>query len=113
MGARASEISPITLLASSKLRALIDHLEGEYDRVIIDGPPVIGLADAPQISTHVDAIVFIMQANRGHSRAIRRALARLRDADANIIGGVLSQVDSRNNIYGYSYQSIYSYSEND
>ncbi|MGB7409230.1 MAG: polysaccharide biosynthesis tyrosine autokinase [Pontixanthobacter sp.] len=111
LGARSSDVTPVTLLASSKLRALLDALESQYDRVIIDGPPVIGLADAPQISTHVGGIVFIIQANSGSNRAVRRALSRLRDADANMVGAVLSQVDSRNNMYGYSYEYMYNYVE--
>ena len=113
LGCRATEVSPVMLLASSKLKALIEQLQEKYDRVIIDGPPVIGLADAPQISSHADAIVFILQANKASNRVILRAITRLRAADANIIGGVLTQVDNRNNMYGYNYQASYSYGEAD
>ena len=109
LGARSTDISPVTLLSGGKLQAMLRMLEERYDRVIIDGPPVIGLADAPQISTHVDGVVFMMQANTGNMRAMRRALSRLQDADANILGAVLSQVDNRNNIYGYNYDYVYKY----
>lgn len=109
ISARATDISPVTLLSGGKTQAMIAMLEKRYDRVIIDGAPVIGLADAPQVSTHVDGVVFLMQANTGNIRAMRRALSRLQDAGANILGAVLSQVDQRNNIYGYNYDYIYKY----
>ena len=105
----ATDISPVILLNGPKLGNLIKQLEQEYDRVIIDGPPVIGLADALEIGSHVDGIVYILQANAGTYRAIGRALNRLRESDANILGGILTQVDSRNESYGYGYEYIYSY----
>ena len=105
----ATDISPVILLNGPKLGNLIKQLEQEYDRVIIDGPPVIGLADALEIGSHVDGIVYILQANAGSYRAIGRALNRLRESDANILGGILTQVDSRNESYGYGYEYIYSY----
>lgn len=105
----ATDISPVILLNGPKLGKLIKQLEQEYDRVIIDGPPVIGLADALEIGSHVDGIVYILQANAGSYRAIGRALNRLRESDANILGGILTQVDSRNESYGYGYEYIYSY----
>tara|TARA_B100001179_G_C18603518_1_gene412194 strand:+ start:1587 stop:3722 length:2136 start_codon:yes stop_codon:yes gene_type:complete len=105
----ATDISPVILLNGPKLGNLIKQLEQEYDRVIIDGPPVIGLADALEIGSHVDGIVYILQANAGTYRAIGRALNRLRESDSNILGGILTQVDSRNESYGYGYEYIYSY----
>ncbi|MBX7535469.1 polysaccharide biosynthesis tyrosine autokinase [Qipengyuania sp. GH1] len=105
----ATDISPVVLLNGPKLGKLINQLEREYDRIIIDGPPVIGLADALEIGSHVDGIVYILQANAGSYRAIGRALSRLRESDANILGGILTQVDSRNESYGYGYEYIYSY----
>lgn len=105
----ATDISPVILLNGPKLGNLIKQLEQEYDRVIIDGPPVIGLADALEIGSHVDGIVYILQANVGTYRAIGRALNRLRESDSNILGGILTQVDSRNESYGYGYEYIYSY----
>lgn len=104
-----SEISPVALLNGPKLGILVEQLERDYDHVIIDGPPVIGLADALELSSHVDGIVYMLQANAGTNRAIERALARMRETNANIIGGVLTQVDARNDVYGYGYEYIYSY----
>lgn len=111
--ANASEVSPVVLLSGLKLKMLINQLREEYDHIIVDGPPVIGLADALELGSHIDATVFAIKANSGSKQAIQRSLSRLRDADANLIGGILTQVDSRNEGYGYSYQYAYDYREQD
>lgn len=109
----ATDISPVVLLNGAKLGSLIQQLKSEYDRVIIDGPPVIGLADALELGAEVDGVVFLLQANAGNSRAIERALDRMRDTGANLVGGVLTQVDQRNDVYGYGYEYAYSYRSED
>ena len=108
-----SDVAPVVLLSSPKLATLIDQLEAEYDFVIVDGPPVIGIADALELSAAVDGSVYVIKANSGSNTAIRRSLERLRETDSNIIGGVLTQADSRNETYGYSYEYLYSYEGGD
>jgi polysaccharide biosynthesis transport protein len=39
--------NPAELLASPRLKALIHEAASQFDMVIVDGPPVLGLADAP------------------------------------------------------------------
>jgi len=110
LGSRSSATNPVTLLASPKLPALLRDLTQNYDRVIIDGPPVLGLADAIEISRMMDGVLYVIEANSGPARSIRLALSRLRGASANLIGGMMTKLDERNAAYGYGYGYGYGYS---
>lgn len=107
--------SPAELLASPRMAAILEEVSSEYDSVVIDSPPVLGIADAPTIASLADATVFVVEANRGHGGRLKTALRRLRGMDSNLIGAVLTKFDPNkagNNYasyYGYDY---YSYSEN-
>ncbi len=91
------------LFGSSRLGQLIDLLLQQYDHVIFDSPPVLGLADAPLLARRVEGVIFTIDASSNSSRAIKSALNRLRQSDAQIFGALVTKVGRRNEIYGYGY----------
>ncbi|NML04465.1 polysaccharide biosynthesis tyrosine autokinase [Sphingomonas sp. G-3-2-10] len=101
--------NPTELLASHTLLQLLATARESYDTVVIDGPPVIGLADAQLLSRQVDATVFVAQASRSHRGQAKAAVRRLRDANANVIGAVLTKFDAKRSGYGYGYGYGYAY----
>ncbi|UOR14298.1 GumC family protein [Qipengyuania aquimaris] len=106
--------SPSELLASPRMAQLLEHFADKYGVVIVDSPPVLGLADAPMLSAIADGTVFVIEADRGRSGALKAALRRLRAMEPNILGAVLakfdpSRADNRYSAYyGYDY---YAYAE--
>ena len=100
-------INPAELIVGPGMAALLDTLKSQYDIVIIDGPPVLGLADAPALASQVDSTLFVIEANRAHSRQANAALGRLRAANARIVGALLTKFDAKaigySTDYGYSY----------
>ncbi|MPS68107.1 MAG: polysaccharide biosynthesis tyrosine autokinase [Novosphingobium sp.] len=109
VSAGAAEPNPAELLASGTLPWLIGQLEEMYDIVIIDGPPMLGLADAPSIAVHVEATLFVIDAGQTRRKTIRSALRRLRLSRATLRGVILNRVDVRT--LGYGYESYYRYDE--
>lgn len=104
--------SPAELLSSGGLKALLKYLGGSYDQIIIDGPPVAGLADAPRISAIVDATMLVIEANRSQRGAIDDAINRLSSAGGNVIGAVLTKFDPSKADTGYGYlDEYYGYGE--
>ena len=101
--------SAAELLSTDRMYALVRHLEGLYDHVIIDSPPILGLADAPLLSKTVEAVVFVVQAGAVAVRGLRAALVRLRDVNAPIIGVILTKFQSHFADYGYGYGFRYRY----
>jgi polysaccharide biosynthesis transport protein len=95
--------NPVELLSSPKLPALLAMAAESFDIVIIDGPPVMGLADSPVIGSIVQATMVVVAANETRRNTVRVALKRLQVSRANIIGAVLSKFDAVQSGYGYGY----------
>jgi capsular exopolysaccharide synthesis family protein len=104
--------NPVQLLSGEQMGKLIERLRGKYDIVLIDSPPVMGLADAPLIARHADHTVLIVEAGRAHYGAARAAIRRLHESGANLVGIVMTKFDFRNAGYGYDYHySYYRYTD--
>ncbi|WP_198321239.1 GumC family protein [Qipengyuania flava] len=98
------------LLAGNRFSILLETLGASYDHVVIDAPPVLGLADAPIIAAAADGVIMIMEANVGKKRMIAQALDRLEQGGGKVFGGVVTKLDQRNASYGYGYGYGYGYS---
>lgn len=99
--------NPAELLAGSKLISLLTVAAESYDQVVIDGPPVLGLADAPILANASAGTLLVVEAGKTRIQAAQVAVKRLLVARARIIGAVLSKYAAQQ-AYGYGYGS-YSY----
>lgn len=101
--------SPTELLGSNMMQQLLDELAGKFDLIILDSPPVLGLADAPLMAALVDGVVVVIQSDRSRRGSLKTSLRRLRNVRINILGGVLTKFDptasgnSYSEYYGYNY----------
>jgi Mrp family chromosome partitioning ATPase len=91
------------LLTGLRLSLLIERLLEQYDHVVIDCPPVMGLADAPLIASRVEGVIYAVESHGIRSSMVRTALGRLFSANVNVIGGVLTKFEARKASYGYEY----------
>jgi capsular exopolysaccharide synthesis family protein len=104
--------SPAELVGGNGIRTMLTFLREQYDQIIIDGPPVLGLADAPRLSSLVDGTMLIIEANRSQVGAIQNAVRRLKAARANLIGAVLVKFDARTADFRSNYLlDYYDYSD--
>jgi capsular exopolysaccharide synthesis family protein len=95
--------NPAELLASQRLKALLTEAMQQYDLVIVDGPPVLGLADAPLLSSVCRATLLVVETGKTRTRAAVDAVGRLRGAGAHLVGAVLTKYKQRSHGYGYGY----------
>jgi capsular exopolysaccharide synthesis family protein len=96
------------LLGSARLHSLLSVGLEVFDLIVVDGPPVMGLADAPLLSSAVSATIFVVGAGQIRTRLIRAAVKRLQFARASLIGTVITRFDPRSS-YGYGYGQNYHY----
>jgi capsular exopolysaccharide synthesis family protein len=108
-----SPASPAELLAGEAMTDFLDEVRSNYEIVIIDGPPVLGLADAPRLAAAADGTLFVMEAHRASKETGRIALRRLVTAGANIIGLVLTKFDAKKAGGDYGYAYTYEYGNTD
>lgn len=97
------------LLTGNRLSLLISKLLESYDHVVIDSPPVMGLADAPLIASRVEGVVYTVESHGIRASLVKAALGRLASANAHIVGGVLTKFESSKSHYGYGYEYGYDY----
>jgi polysaccharide biosynthesis transport protein len=105
--------NPAELLSADAIERLIDEASKRFDHVIVDGPPVLGLADAPLLSRAVEATVLVIEAGRTPASRARHAIDRLFGVRTNIIGAILTKFDLKATGYGYGYGYDYRYGEAD
>jgi capsular exopolysaccharide synthesis family protein len=95
--------NPAELLSSQRLKSLIAEAMQQYDLVIVDGPPVLGLADAPLLSSVCRGTLLVVETGKTRTRAASDAVGRLRSAGAHLVGAVLTKYKQRSHGYGYGY----------
>ena len=95
--------NPAELLSGPKFPALLALAAESFDVVVLDGPPIMGLADAPLIASTARATMLVVAANETRRNTARVALRRLRMSRANVIGALLNKFDIKEVGYGYGY----------
>jgi len=99
--------NPMLLLESAKMTALIQEWRKEYDYVLVDTPPVIGITDAQCLTSKVDTFILVAAINRSTRSGISRALEILSTARANVSGLLINMIGSSDSEYHYGYYDQY------
>jgi capsular exopolysaccharide synthesis family protein len=96
-------IDPVELLSSNMMKQLLEKCADRYDRILIDSPPVLGLADALILSNLADATLLVIHAEATGKEAIRTSLKRLRQTHGYVLGTLMNQVSEMGASYAYRY----------
>jgi polysaccharide biosynthesis transport protein len=101
------------LLCTERFELLVKAWRGDYDRIILDPPPVLGLSETATLQRVVDGVVLVVRANQTLARDVVEAVDTLRRSGAHMFGIVLNAVDLSKmaNHYTYYYYSPLYYSE--
>lgn len=99
------------LLTGPRFGNVLSQLCERYDHVVIDSPPVVGLADAPLIASRSQAVIFTVESHGIRFTMVKIALGRLAAAHARTLGVVLTKFESDKAQYGQGYDYGYDYGE--
>lgn len=99
--------NPMFLLDSDKMTSLCQEWRREYDYVLVDTPPVVGITDAQCLTTKVDTFILVAAINRSTSSGISKALDILERAQANVSGLLINMISSTDSDYYYTYYDDY------
>ncbi len=69
--------------------------------IIVDGPPTLGLADAPLLAAAAGNVMFVVESGKTRTRAAIEALNRLEATGAHIVGATLTKSTDSPGGYGY------------
>ncbi|CAN7274940.1 GumC family protein [Brevundimonas sp. LjRoot202] len=102
--------NPAELWGGDRFRRVLEQARAEYDHVVIDGPPVLGFADAPLLASAVSGTIFVLEAHGTRRAQAKGALKRLSVRNSRLIGGVLTKFNTKKTQYGgYNYAYDYNY----
>ena len=102
--------NPAELLSSPRLAALFREASNRFDLVVVDGPPVLGLADAPLLGSVCHGTMLVVETGKTRTKAAVEALNRLRAAGAHLVGAVLTRYrHEAASGYGYYVYEPYRY----
>ncbi|HEY4364077.1 MAG TPA: polysaccharide biosynthesis tyrosine autokinase [Bryobacteraceae bacterium] len=96
-------------LVGRGLAELLEEAAGEYDLVILDGPPLLGFAEPLQMATAADGVVVVAKAGQTSRKAVASVLAILTRLRAKVVGVVLNEVHKElsDSYYYYGYYRSY------
>ena len=95
--------NPADLLASGRFAAILAEASQRFDFIVVDGPPVLGLADSPSLASSCIGTLMVVEAGRTRTSTIKSAIGRLDDSGARVVGVLLTKATERAGRYGYGY----------
>lgn len=93
------------LLDNLKLHELILTLKENYDMIIFDAPPIIGVADTSMLIREMDGVVMVIQHRKYPKSVSSRAKSMIENMGANLIGVLLNNINISRDYASYHYHS--------
>lgn len=89
---------PVELLMGPRLGTLLEQAQAlGYTQIVIDGPPLLGLADAIVLGNQIPNIVLAVKAGSTRKDSMKDGLRRLRTAGLSPMGVVLTHARNEHN----------------
>lgn len=114
--------SATNLLYSSHMADLVQHLERNFDAILIDTPPMLQIPDARVVARLADSVIMVVRSAQTTRDAIAAGCQRFSEDGTKVLGTILNDWNpksSPNGYYGYDdkslnrYGSYYQQSESD
>jgi polysaccharide biosynthesis transport protein len=104
----AGKSIPYDLFSNPRTDEVLKELAERFDYVILDAPPILGVADARILAAKADRVLYLVQWNKTPLRAAQSAIDILQECGANIAGALLTKVNVKGQArYGYGDASDY------
>ena len=97
--------NPSELLASDRMKHLIEEVRSKFAYVIFDSPPVLAVTDAIVLAAGADGVVLCVHGGKTPREHVQRSAERLRQANIPVLGAILNNLDLHQ--YGYTYRKSY------
>jgi succinoglycan biosynthesis transport protein ExoP len=100
---------PVEILGTLEMRQLLKSLsQHHYDRVILDGPAILGLADCRMLGRMVDGALMVVRAGALELRPLQRAKAMLEQSKVPLVGVVFNALsDDWENWSSYGREALF------
>jgi len=98
--------NPAELIASEKMLNIIEHVQDDYEIILMDTPPAI-VTDAQILSSKVDGVLYVLKPGKTRAIAAITPLEEFERIGANMIGVIMNHIPRSRGYYygGYGYYS--------
>ncbi|MCH6471818.1 polysaccharide biosynthesis tyrosine autokinase [Sinomonas terrae] len=94
--------NPSELLGSAAMQSLVKRLEGQFDYVLFDAPPLLPVTDAAVLSKFAGGAIVVVAAGRTHRSQLAAAVTALENVGVRLFGFVLTMLPAQGpHSYGY------------
>lgn len=94
---------PAVLIGSDEMRRLMETCREEFDFVILDSPPTLGIADGLHLGQLVDSVVLVIREGVSNRKAVEDTVAMMSASHLPVSGFIFNDLDPRASRYGYGY----------
>ncbi|NTU73478.1 polysaccharide biosynthesis tyrosine autokinase, partial [Candidatus Roizmanbacteria bacterium] len=110
--------NPSILLGSMEMKELVERLRKSFDRIVMDAPPTLPVADSIELTSLSDQVIIVLESGRVPVKAAERLKELLSNAKAPVAGFVfnnkeLQQASGYGYSYGYNQGYGYGYGQHD
>lgn len=102
--------NPVELLASENNKNLIEELKDQFDIILLDCPPVLGLSDTLIMTQYSDVNIVVVSNKKTKIEILEKTKKTFEKANAKITGVIINKASVKDNSY-YSYYSTDYYGE--
>jgi polysaccharide biosynthesis transport protein len=100
-------VNSIALLNSDRFKRMIDEWKKEYDYILFDTPPVVGVSDTRLIGTLVDGLIYVVSLDIAQRQTIDRALDIISSIQTPVLGLAINRVDNKYSGYNKYHEYYY------
>ena len=91
------------IMNSPRLRAMLDGLKEQYDYILLDSPPILGVTDAAILAGEADGVLLVVQYRKYPKIISLRAKRMIENAGGRLMGAVLNNINIMRDDYYYYY----------
>ncbi len=95
--------NPLLFLSQPRLKKVVHTLTSNYDRVVLECPPIMSVSDAFVISKHVDSIYLVVDVEKTSQAELTNCLEELTQANIQVGGLILNKVKKTEKYYSAAY----------
>jgi len=94
--------NPADLLSTGRMRTVLNEAAEQFDVVVVDAPPTLGLADVPLLAAAAGHVMFVIESGKTRTRSAIEAINRIEGTGAHIVGATLTKSTDSGGGYGYN-----------
>ncbi len=115
LAAGVSPPNPSELLGSMAAKKVLSALQGQYDYVILDSPPLLAVTDGAILAANSDGAIVVVRFGETKRDQLGQAMRTIEGVGAKVFGAVFTMTPSRGRssygYYRYDHEGYYRYDQ--